>query len=165
MSELNSLTENINIRALGGAVYAAQMAHPRLRAVARNTLCYVEGVISRLVANKASVIASGVSLLTVASATRTVPSEQCSALLCASIAHKFKSRRLNSLTKNINIQALYGAVYAAKMAHPRLRAVARNTSFFICSLCPLRSMSANAARLRLSSLVVTEVSAPCTQKK
>ena len=39
------------------------------------------------------------SLLTVASATRTVPSEQCIALLCANIAHKFKCRRLNDKMK------------------------------------------------------------------
>ena len=46
----------------------------------------------RLVANKVSVIASEMSLLTIANATRTIPSEQCIALLCANIAHKFKCR-------------------------------------------------------------------------
>ena len=47
-----------------------------------------------------------------------------------------------------------GAVYASQMAQLRLRAFARNTSCCICSLCPLCSISANAVRLRLSSLVV-----------
>ena len=58
---------------------------------------------TRLVANKVSVIASVVSLLTVASATRTVPSEQCDALLCAMIAHKFKSRCPNGKMKKARI--------------------------------------------------------------
>ena len=47
-----------------------------------------------------------------------------------------------------------GAVYASQIAQLRLRAFARNTSCCICSLCPLCSISANAVRLRLSSLVV-----------
>ena len=47
----------------------------------------------------------------------------------------------------------------------RLRAVVRNTSCCVCLLCPLRSMSANALRLRLSSLVVTKVSVTYTHKK
>jgi len=53
----------------------------------------------RLVANKVSVIASGVSLLTVASVSLTVPSEQCNALLCAMLAHKFKYREPNGKIK------------------------------------------------------------------
>lgn len=36
---------------------------------------------------------------------------------------------------------------------------------YICLLCPLRSMSANALRLRLSSLAVTKVSVTYTHKK
>ena len=34
------------------------------------------------------------------------------------------------------------------------RAIARNTSCYVCLLCPLRTISANATRLRLSLLVV-----------
>ena len=36
----------------------------------------------------------------------------------------------------------------------RPRAIARNTSCYVCLLCPLRTISANATRLRLSLLVV-----------
>ncbi len=38
----------------------------------------------------------------------------------------------------------------------RPSAIARYTSCYVCLLCPLRSICANATRLRLSSLAVTE---------
>ncbi len=39
----------------------------------------------------------------------------------------------------------------------RTTVLCTDTTFFICLLCPLRSMSANALRLRLSSLAVYRV--------
>lgn len=47
------------------------------------------------------------------------------------------------------------AVYASPTAQMRPRAIARNTSCYVCLLCPLRSICANATRLRLSLLVVS----------
>ena len=46
------------------------------------------------------------------------------------------------------------AVYASPTAQMRPRAIARNTSCYVCLLCPLRTISANAMRLRLSLLAV-----------
>ena len=47
------------------------------------------------------------------------------------------------------------AVYASPTAQMRQRAIARNTSCYVCLLCPLRTISANATRLRPSLLAVS----------
>ena len=78
----------------------------------------------RLVANKVSVIASGVSLLTVASVSRTVPSEQCNALLCAMLAHKFKYREPNGKIKSTDKPVL---ILVVRRKQPQL-----NTSTLFC---------------------------------
>ena len=68
-----------------------------------------------------------------------------------------KLRKGGSSTQtNCAIAALasHFAVYASPTAQMRLRAIARNTSCYVCLLCPLRTISANATRLRLSLLVV-----------
>ena len=68
-----------------------------------------------------------------------------SCLFAMSATHDFR--------KCVALASLF-AVYASQTAQMRPRAIARNTSCYVCLLCPLRTISANATRLRLSLLVV-----------
>ena len=69
-----------------------------------------------------------------------------------------KLRKGESSTQtNCAIAALASifAVYASQTAQMRPSAIARNTSCYVCLLCPLRTISANATRLRPSLLAVS----------
>ena len=113
---------------------------------------------SKLVASETSVIAKRGEFTRQSEALvgRTVRTMQ-GIVVCKFFAHKFKSRCTAQNGWVVRSTLRKWRICACGQSHATLRVI-------ICLLCPLRTISANATRLRLSLLVVTKVSFPCTQK-